>query len=91
MNHIADLFPARSPQTGVDRFDDLRKQSLPRAPRRALMHFTDVGYIDGLGQAAIFACKRCGFESDWQGASDTEVRRGVPCPRCNAGGVPCPE
>jgi DNA-directed RNA polymerase subunit RPC12/RpoP len=53
------------------------------------MHFTDVGYIDGLGQAATFACKRCGFKSDWQGASDTEIRRGVPCPSCNDRGETC--
>jgi hypothetical protein len=88
VNQTAELFPS-PPRAGGDRFDDMRKSPVTRMRRRVLMHFTDVGYIDGLGQAATFACKRCGFKSDWQGASDTEIRRGVPCPSCNDRGETC--
>lgn len=55
----------------------------PRQPARKLMHFRDVGYIDGVGTAAVFGCHRCGHETDWTPATDTEVRRGIPCPNCN--------
>lgn len=50
-----------------------------RAPR-TLMHFTDVGYADV--QVATFACSRCGHSTEWIPATDTEVRRGIPCPAC---------
>lgn len=56
----------------------------PRRKPRVLMHFTDAGYVDGLGGAATFECRRCGHETDWLAATDTEIRRGIPCPVCNA-------
>ena len=70
-----DLFPGTKPA---------------RARPRKLMHFWDVGYIDGVGTAAVFRCRRCGHETDWTPATDTEIRRGVPCPNCNAPAVPNP-
>ena len=73
MMFCGDLFP---------QYTTLRKA---RTKPRKLMHFTDVGYVDGVGQAATFKCPRCGHRSDWQAATDTQVRRGVPCPRCSQG------
>lgn len=66
--HTPDLFPESKP---------------PRQAPRVLMHFIDVGYIDGLGQAAQFECPRCGYESGWERATDTQIGRGIPCPKCN--------
>lgn len=63
-----DMFPTAKP---------------PRAKRRVLMHVTDGGYVDGLGDAATFECRRCKHESGWVAASATDVRRGIPCPVCN--------
>lgn len=54
-----------------------------RAKPRVMMHFTDVGHIDGIGQAATFECSKCGSESGWIGVTNTEVRRGIPCEKCN--------
>jgi hypothetical protein len=49
----------------------------PHKPRQVLMHVSEIG-ID----VARFSCK-CGFESDWLIATETEIRRGIPCPVCN--------
>jgi len=48
----------------------------PRRPRRVLMHWTDAG--QGMTH---FVC-RCGY-SAWLAATDREMKRGVPCPKCN--------
>lgn len=58
-------------------------QRRPAAPRRVLAHATDAGEFRG-----HFECRRCGFDLGWLSATDTEVRRGVPCPRCNPPGTP---
>lgn len=70
---IDDLFPGSKP---------------PRAAPRVLMHFHDVGLREDGEQIALFACTRCGHESNWIPATDTEVRRGIPCPICNASTSP---
>jgi hypothetical protein len=53
-----------------------RKRAMPRV----MAHMIDCG-----AEAARFQCKRCGWDSDWlvRHFSDTEIRRGVPCERCN--------
>jgi hypothetical protein len=54
-----------------------------RAKPRVMAHVVDAG-----AEAARFACSRCGWDSDWliQEFTDTEIRRGVPCERCNVAG-----
>lgn len=54
-----------------------------RAKRRALMHAIDAGYAHG--PMGHFVCDRCGHDADWLICdNETELRRGVPCPICNA-------
>lgn len=49
------------------------------------MHFTDVGNGAADELLATFACSKCGHETDWLVcANATEVKRGLPCPHCNA-------
>ena len=55
-----------------------------RRKRRVLLHLTDAGYVDGVGDAACWRCVRCGHETDWIPAP-TKAR--PPCPRCNATGT----
>lgn len=70
--------------SGIPHTPDLFPGSKPARQRpRWRMHFLDVGYIDGIGDAAVFGCDRCGHETGWMAATDAEIRRGVPCPRCN--------
>jgi len=65
-------------------FAGLMPPKPPRAKPRVMMHVTDGGYVDGLGDAATFKCDRCGHESDWTRINGvTDVRRGFPCPKCN--------
>lgn len=55
-----------------------------RRPRRVLMQMTDAGCNpSGPGDIAQFACKRCAYQSEWRQASVAEIRRGIPCPKCN--------
>lgn len=57
----------------------------PRAAPRKLMHVIDAG-DDQIGESdcmAIFACKRCGYRSDWLSMRYGVAKRGVPCPKCN--------
>ena len=54
-----------------------------RAKPRVLMHFIDVGHMDGAGDVAHFVCPRCKHDAGWPPASASEIRRGVPCPNCN--------
>ncbi len=62
----------------------------PRAPRRVMMHAIDTGEAHGsmLGwrtsKGARFKCRRCGHDAGWLfDMQDSEVRRGVPCSKCN--------
>ena len=55
---------------------------IERRPRRLLAHAVDAGLMEST-PGARFECSRCGWESGWIPASDTDVRRGVPCPTCN--------
>ena len=57
--------------------------------RRKLMHMIDAGCNPcGPGDIAQFACKRCGHESEWMRATVTEIRRGIPCPKCADSALP---
>ena len=62
----------------------------PRAGPRVMMHAVDVGEVPGGKPGAHFACQRCEYDDGWSetGPSVTEVRRGKPCPRCNASTPP---
>lgn len=61
----------------------------PRAPRRFLAHWTDVGdhgckYRPGNTCVALFECQRCGWESSWiERRNKTHVLQGIPCENCN--------
>ena len=54
----------------------------PRQPPRQMAHFSDVGVREDGEQIAVFECVRCGYDSGWRPSTDTEIRRGVPCPTC---------
>lgn len=63
---------------------------VPRKPRRFLMHAIDHGEAPGLmpgwktAQGGHFVCSRCGYDADWLfNLTPTEIRRGLPCPKCN--------
>jgi hypothetical protein len=65
--------------------------SKPKRKRRRLAHFCDVGNVqcgdaEDLGKPlAEMLCPRCGWKSDWLiFENDSEVKRGIPCPICNA-------
>ena len=66
-----------------DMFETLKPPKPPRAKARVMMHFTDGGYVDGLGDAGVFECRKCGHETGWIAASTKDFMRGVPCPTCN--------
>ncbi len=53
----------------------------PRAKPRVMMHMIDAGWA--VGSIGRFKCGQCGHDSDWIDATDTDLRRGVPCPACN--------
>lgn len=62
-------------------------------PRMVRMHAVDAGQAGYMmpgwktEKGADFVCQRCGYEAGWIfNLSDSEVRRGVPCPRCNGVG-----
>lgn len=60
----------------------MKKQALfpsPKSPRLIRMHASD--HMEGGG---YFSCSKCGHVEGWLvGLSISEVRRGVPCPKCN--------
>jgi hypothetical protein len=56
----------------------------PARPNRVLMHAMDSGSFPDGKDAARFECRKCGHDSGWVYASRREVRRGIPCPTCNA-------
>lgn len=49
--------------------------------RRVMMHHTDAG--PGSPNWAEFVCKRCGWDESYGDVSEEELRRGIPCPKCN--------
>jgi hypothetical protein len=55
---------------------------LPRAKPRVMMHWLDAGH-DGESALGNFQCPKCHFVAGWIRATETEMRRGVPCPNCN--------
>lgn len=64
----------------------------PRRPRITRMHAVDHGQAPGMmpgwktPKGGHFKC-RCGHDAGWLfNLTDSEVRRGVPCPKCNGGG-----
>lgn len=58
----------------------------PKRTRLKRMHVVDAGSNGpGPGLNAQYQCKRCGELSDWLPGSLTDVRRGIPCPKCNKG------
>lgn len=64
----------------------------PRRRRRVMMHAIDHGRAPGVmpgwrtAKGGHFKCARCGHDGGWLfDMTDSEVRRGVPCPVCNSG------
>lgn len=53
-------------------------------PRRVLMHADDFGTL-GDQRMAKFECHACGHKAGWLACTRSEERRGIPCPKCNAG------
>lgn len=67
---------------------------LPRRSRRVMMHAVDTGQAPGrqpgwrTAMGGAFQCARCGYDAGWQfDMLPHEIRRGIPCPACNAGGA----
>jgi DNA-directed RNA polymerase subunit RPC12/RpoP len=58
---------------------------VPVKPRRVMMAAHDAGSFPDGKDAAEFRCRKCGHETGWIYASRSEVRRGIPCTRCNKG------
>ena len=57
----------------------------PVRTRIKRMQMVDAGCNPcGPGDIAQFECKRCGEQSEWLQCSASEIRRGIPCPKCNA-------
>lgn len=64
----------------------------PPVRRRAMMHAVDQGTAPGMmpgwrnSNGGHFKCPKCGHDAGWLfDMTDTEIRRGVPCPKCNGG------
>ena len=55
----------------------------PRARPRVMMHYDDAG-CGANSMLANFFCPRCGHRAGWLETSREQMRRGVPCPGCNA-------
>lgn len=73
------------------RMHDLLGFTKPRKPRRVLMHFYDAGQAPAMMPGwtttggAAFRCNRCGHDDGWTfNLTDSKVRSGLPCPKCNA-------
>jgi len=55
-----------------------------RKPARVMAKVYDAG--GEVGTWVVYQCKSCGWRSDWLDQthkSDSEIRRGYPCPICN--------
>ena len=64
------------------------RAALPKRPRLVRAHAHDWGEFPDGRQCACFRCKACGWTGDdegddWIEATNTDIRRGIPCPRCN--------
>lgn len=55
-----------------------------RKPRRVMLHARDSGIFPDGKLAAEFACTKCHYDSGWIYATSPDIRRGIPCPLCNA-------
>ena len=55
----------------------------PRAKPRILAHAVDWGEFPDGRKCAQFVCARCGWDSEHVAAAPDEIRRGIPCERCN--------
>lgn len=53
----------------------------PRAKPRVMMHWDDCGGQDDV--MGHFFCKKCGHAPGWLVCTYEELRRGMPCPKCN--------
>lgn len=67
---------------------------IPRKPRRIMMHAVDIGQAPGMmpgwtsANGGKFVCRLCGHDAGWlSNMTETEIRRGVPCPVCNEADV----
>lgn len=61
------------------------KTTLPRRKNKRLMHVTDAGGTDE-GHHIHFKCDHCGHDNGWgvyRSKTITELKRGLPCPKCN--------
>jgi len=55
------------------------------------MHMIDAGPNQCVGPAYVakYKCGKCGLESEWQTAETiSEIRRGIPCQKCNPPNAP---
>ena len=66
---------------------------LPPRKRIVRMHATDVGQAPGMmegwrtAKGGHFVCGKCGHDAGWLfDMTNTEIRRGLPCPECNREG-----
>ena len=62
-----------------------------KMPRRVMMHATDTGHAPGMmpgwstDLGGYFECPKCGHDAGWLfNMQVSEIRRGLPCPQCNA-------
>ena len=73
MKRTTDLFPSTKP---------------PRAAPRVMMKATDHSFCDetpDTPELGHMVCSKCGHDAGWMHfATRTEVKRGDPCPVCNA-------
>lgn len=56
----------------------------PRQKRRRLAHSIDQGEFPDGSPCSDYRCRRCGWSSGHIRATPREIRRGIPCPQCNA-------
>ena len=52
----------------------------PRQPRRVLMQMVDAG--PGFPNWGRFECAKCGEQKEKHDATDSDLRRGIPCETC---------
>ena len=64
---------------------------ITRQPRRVLMHAVDCGSFPDGKDAADFRCTRCDHHTGWIYIARKDVRRGLPCPGCNASSGDAPD
>ena len=52
----------------------------PRAAPRVMMHWDDAG-ADAMGH---FVCPKCKYAEWYHHCTETDFKKGIPCPKCNA-------